>query len=80
MENTQIIELGKQLEDARNLAEMDARYVRIHIDDLYSLQKDIADIKRLLFRGDSNFTELALKAANVENKLALHTNKTLKDE
>lgn len=80
MENTQIIELGKQLEDARNLAERDARYVRIHIDDLYSLQKDIADIKRLLFRGDSNFTELALKAANVENKLALHTNKTLKDE
>ena len=46
-------------------------YRAIAVDDLQSLQSDVAEIKRLLLAPNAKFIELAIRMTTLENKLDL---------
>lgn len=65
------VNLDKQLDDALKMANHSANYITIPLNDLLKVRDGIAEIKRLLFRGDSKFQELALKMGSVENEVSV---------
>jgi hypothetical protein len=64
------VNLDKQLDDALKMANQSANYITIPLSDLLKVRDDIAEIKRLLFRGDTKFQELSLKMGSVENEVS----------
>lgn len=65
------VNLDKQLDDALNMANQSANYITIPLSNLLKIRDDVAEIKRLLFRGDTKFQELALKMGSVENEVSI---------